>query len=296
MKNNRIFTIVTLVLGILTGICFAFIPQSYIQVGVQALAASGYATIQNNGTPVTQRTILNFLSGTTCVDNAGTSSTDCTSSGGGSFTATPPYISDGTNFYGNIFQFVKPIDGNYAWVNQGTATKTTANGSVTLFDGSYESNFNIHARVKTLPAAPYCIEACFTYYQGSNTNQLLGIGWRDSATGHLLIYGIYQNTAYQIVAFYATDPNTYGGSTPVNNAGFTFSGGLMCLRIGDNGAGGTPANSRTYWIGTDNATWLQMQIESNTNLLTPNQSLFFLNGGKSSLRLLHWKEVSSACT
>jgi hypothetical protein len=40
--------------------------------------AVGYATIQTSGTPVTQRTVLNFASGLTAVDNPGSTRTDVT--------------------------------------------------------------------------------------------------------------------------------------------------------------------------------------------------------------------------
>lgn len=56
---------------------------------------SGYNTIDSNGTPVTARTTVNFISGTNstvnCVDNSGASRTDCTVSstgGGGGGTVT----------------------------------------------------------------------------------------------------------------------------------------------------------------------------------------------------------------
>src|SRR5262245_11649216 len=44
----------------------------------------GYSSILDEGTPLTSRTILNFIgSSVTCVDNAGATRTDCTVSGGG---------------------------------------------------------------------------------------------------------------------------------------------------------------------------------------------------------------------
>lgn len=47
-------------------------------------AATGYQTVQDEGTPRTQRTKINFIgSGVSCVDNSGTVTTDCTFSGGG---------------------------------------------------------------------------------------------------------------------------------------------------------------------------------------------------------------------
>jgi hypothetical protein len=49
-----------------------------------AAAGGGYTTIQNQGTSLTQRNTLNFTgAGVTCVDNAGSTRTDCTIPGGG---------------------------------------------------------------------------------------------------------------------------------------------------------------------------------------------------------------------
>ena len=281
--KRTLFTIGTLTLAVLSGICFAFLPQSYIQVGVGVAAASFYQTVQSAGVSLTQRPTLNFVSGVTCVDNAGLTRTDCTGSGG-TFTATPPYISDGILFYGPAYQFIKPIDANYSWVNQGTATETTQNGSITLIDGTNEANFNVHARVKAVPATPYHVIAAYTFYQGANANQLLGLGWRDSATGKMIIYGNFQLTVNQIVAFTCTNPTTFGGGTPINQTGFQFSG-MFWLRIGDDGV------NRTYDIGTDGQTWLNLLTEPTGTFLTADQVMFFINGGKASMKLYSWQET-----
>lgn len=50
-----------------------------VAAGDHTHAGGGYATIQDEGTPATQRAALNFTgSGVSCVDNAGQSRTDCT--------------------------------------------------------------------------------------------------------------------------------------------------------------------------------------------------------------------------
>ncbi len=51
-----------------------------------------YTTIESAATPLTQRSILNFVSGVTCVDNAGATRTDCT----GTATYHYQYISGGS--------------------------------------------------------------------------------------------------------------------------------------------------------------------------------------------------------
>lgn len=47
-------------------------------------ATSAYATVQDEGSALTQRATINFIGGSiSCVDNAGASRTDCTITGGG---------------------------------------------------------------------------------------------------------------------------------------------------------------------------------------------------------------------
>lgn len=52
----------------------------------------GYATIQDETSPLTQRSVVNFTgAGVSCVDNAGSSATDCTINGGGGSTLQNAY-------------------------------------------------------------------------------------------------------------------------------------------------------------------------------------------------------------
>ena len=46
--------------------------------------SSGYATVMDEGSALTQRATVNFVGAVTCVDNSGASRTDCTVSGGSS--------------------------------------------------------------------------------------------------------------------------------------------------------------------------------------------------------------------
>jgi len=56
--------------------------------GPGSSSGGGYATVQDEATPLTARTTINFTgAGVACVDNAGATRTDCTISGGGSGSA-----------------------------------------------------------------------------------------------------------------------------------------------------------------------------------------------------------------
>lgn len=77
MRTTRV------VFGVFCLLVALFIVGSLVPLHGGSIIQTAYRTILNAGSAVTQRANLNFVSGVTCVDNAGTKSTDCTGSGGG---------------------------------------------------------------------------------------------------------------------------------------------------------------------------------------------------------------------
>jgi hypothetical protein len=73
MKNTTKYLVIS---GVLVAICFTPIHGS-------SIGAAAYNTIESAGSALAQRSTLNFVSGTTCVDNSGAHRTDCTSTGSG---------------------------------------------------------------------------------------------------------------------------------------------------------------------------------------------------------------------
>jgi hypothetical protein len=58
------------------------------RITLPTAGGGGYATIQDETAPLTQRTTINFAgAGVSCADNAGATRTDCTISGGGAGSA-----------------------------------------------------------------------------------------------------------------------------------------------------------------------------------------------------------------
>lgn len=58
-----------------------------------------YQTVQDAGTPMTQRAVTNFVSGFTVADNPGNDSTDVTAAGGGALDSGNAYIASGSPAY-----------------------------------------------------------------------------------------------------------------------------------------------------------------------------------------------------
>lgn len=86
-------------------------------------------TIANAGTPLTQRATVNFLGKTTCVDNSGASTTDCTSTWGG------PAVSGNPNA---TFQQVKdnPLTSGATTITVTSTTGWPTSGLVMLVDST----------------------------------------------------------------------------------------------------------------------------------------------------------------
>lgn len=69
-----------------------YTDPSGADIALGAGGGSGYATVKDEGTSLTQRATVNFIgAGVTCVDNSGATRTDCTIPGGGSTTLALGY-------------------------------------------------------------------------------------------------------------------------------------------------------------------------------------------------------------
>lgn len=106
------------------------------------IGAGGYATIQDEGVSLLQRTILNMKgAGVTCVDNAGTMTTDCTIPGGGGggslVTSTPTVIT----MTSGVCQ-LPGGNGNVFYVTDATVTHTAGVADNVTLTAGYDSACN----------------------------------------------------------------------------------------------------------------------------------------------------------
>src|SRR5487761_2374170 len=83
---------------LIAAVTLSLLALSFLLPG-SGVTSAAYNLIENAGTALTQRPTLNFVSGTTCVDNAGSNRTDCTTSGSGP-TANQNIRSFGSAFNG----------------------------------------------------------------------------------------------------------------------------------------------------------------------------------------------------
>lgn len=187
--------------------------------------SANYQTVQNNGTPLTQRPIINFTTNVTCTDDAGNTRTNCAaSSSGGGITVSPPYLTDGSgNFWvGPTFRPATIPAGGFTWVNQGTGTETSDNGALVLADVGHGGSYNLILRVQSIGSNTILQTAnsCLTGFidTTSSTFGNCGIAFRESATNKIMAlwWGINGGGNGSFEVNFWSDPTTFG-SELVNN-------------------------------------------------------------------------------
>lgn len=192
--------------------------------------------------------------------------------------------------WGPIYPFTAPVDGDFSWINQGSATKTTTYGGVIIQAGA-DASFNVHARVKAAPSTPYHIEIAFLLIGVGTSNCLAGALFTDGtnpSTSKMQIFGNFQNAVIQWVAFNMTNATTYagGGGDTIINTNVFIPGPVFWIRIGDSGT------VKTFDISSNGKTWLELLSQSRTSHLTPTHVGFFVNGASEEITLLSWKETA----
>ncbi len=134
--------------------------------------------------------------------------------------------------WGPTFPFTAPISGDFAWVNQGSATVTTTNGGIYLFtpaDAGTGNNFRIRKKAKS---APYTVTVEVEHNMYAVNTAAFGLTFRQSSDGklHMLLFQVSGNVVNMYSAKYTNETTfsaLYAGS-PVVMFGFP-----RFLRIAD---------------------------------------------------------------
>jgi hypothetical protein len=184
--------------------------------------------------------------------------------------------------------FTPPVDGDFAWINQGgAAVDATGNGillSVPLTAGN-----SLRIRKKAEPGATYVITAAFLpTMQWQNGNPGFGLGWRESGSGKLAVIRFYSpgQTVLRILSSKFTSPTALSADYVDN---WHTLQGLYWLQIE------RTATDRIVRFSADGVYWIQLDTQLVADFLTPDEVCFFgdSNNGASPMgvRLLSWEEV-----
>lgn len=187
--------------------------------------------------------------------------------------------------WGPLFPLTAPINGDFAWVNQGGASVSTTSGGVTLIAPANSGN-NMRIRKKAVPTAPYSVTIGFIPHL--QTSQDMGLVLRASGSGNLIRWVANNNGGLSWIVQRFNSPSSFNStiatlSTPISPLS------LAWLRITDNNT------NRIFSVSYDGQTWLDALSESRTAFITPDEIGFFVeeagNSVQSAMTLLHWKEA-----
>ena len=186
--------------------------------------------------------------------------------------------------------FVRPINEQFAWVNQGGATTTVnANGGINLLAPANAGD-SIRIRKKPAPPTPYTIQAAFLINLVNVDSGQCGLCYRQSSDGKLVLFEILRGdtlTENLLRCSDWTNPTTFSAS----NKSAQYQAGinsLIWMEISDNGT-----NRIVRW-SVNGYNFFEFLSESRTNHLTADEIGFYANTATASwpaaCTLLHWKD------
>ncbi len=179
----------------------------------------------------------------------------------------------------------------FAWMNQSTATLTTANGGENLLGAVGGAANNVNCRYVAYPTAPFTR----TVAMRQSNMSTLGHQASNAIAGLFLSDG----TKMEIFGLIGQGPSIGLQIGPtVNNINANVTGptltavpssNLIWYRVDD---GVTASGKRTFFISFDGIQFIQVYQESNTQYLTPTRIGYFVSayetGTYSAAWVLHW--------
>lgn len=191
--------------------------------------------------------------------------------------------------WGPIFPFTAPVNGDFSWVNQGSASVSTTHSGISLAEPSGGSG-NLKLRVKSAPATPYTIKAAFQAIGTPNANSYAGLSFRQTSDGKIVSILIAMNSSSATMHLQCTkhtDANTFSANYfDYDWAGFQCP--VFWLAIEDDGV-----DRKTYY-SCDGQVWHLVHTVGRTDFLTADQVGFTLQNGSvnfsMNMRLLSWKQ------
>lgn len=191
----------------------------------------------------------------------------------------------------NVYpDFTTPVDGDYAWINQGGASVTVnGNGGIFLLAPADASN-NIRIRKKAVPGATYTITTAFLVAMpAEGGTPFVGIGWRASGSGKLIVVTMQEqngNNLAKLQVIKYDSPTSF--SANVSAVYWNFPP-VVWFRIKDDGT------DRKGYISADGYNFIEVYSETNTTYITADEVLFCVNALNGTypigMTLLSWEET-----
>lgn len=188
---------------------------------------------------------------------------------------------------GLTFPFTQPVDGDFAWVNQGSAVLTADKGAIFLSVTNPGAE-QIRIRKKSAPATPYTVTAAFTpiMMPTASGGSLSGIGWRSSSAQTTVLFRVTMASGVQRLELTKHASST-AGVAHYQTLVMGIAPTLWWLRIEDDGT------NRKVYFSADGQNFCLFHSVGRTDYLTADEVLFFVGGNNSTfvgMTLYSWKE------
>lgn len=193
--------------------------------------------------------------------------------------------------------FTAPVDAQFSWVNQGTASVNSADQGI-LLTAPAAAGIALRIRKKAAPATPYTVTVAIlpTFGIQTNAGAYYGMLFRQSSNGKISAFLLYQVPNGEMLSIKFDDPSTFNAiytppgnplqsslNVPQNNIP------LMWLRLADDGT------NRSMSYSIDGYDFTTFHTIGRTDFITPDEVGFFTNSQNattgSKIRLLSWKEA-----
>lgn len=190
--------------------------------------------------------------------------------------------------WGPIYPLTRPVDANFAWINQGGASVTDLGGGIHLHGPGGGPGGNSRIRKMAAPATPYVITALLLPNAFLKDFHTWGMVFRQSSDGKLVTFDQTANGgARQIRVTQWTNPTTATAAVQPISMFHIYP----WLRIADNGT------NRLYSVSQDGQNWTQFYSEGRTTHITADEVGFHVVAENSALpnldvsvTLMSWKQ------
>ncbi len=182
-----------------------------------------------------------------------------------------------------------PVDANYSWVNQDTATVTSQFGGISLVaTGKANGGPFWHVRIVSggYPTTPFTLEIGMIVNFPGKSFISAGIVFRDSAGGKCATLALANNdiSVQKLTTVTSFSAAYIDVNPPISGGGFIW------LRMKDDGT------NRISYISSDYINWIQLHTVGRTDFVTPNTIGFGVTDENNatpnlaaSIFLLHWR-------
>ena len=179
-----------------------------------------------------------------------------------------------------------PVNGSYAWINQGSSSIRDDTDSVVLAGAATGSGANLALRKKSAPSAPYTITAYMLPTILAKDFHSYGLHFRQSSDGKLHVLDVLEGTVLRSTKF--ASPTSFSADYQT----FPLSDVVRWLRIEDDNT------DRVLYVSADGVDWLEIHRIGRTDYLTADEVGFHVGTENSAtpnlapiLRVQSWAEA-----